>query len=82
MALLQALRNTHPLTPADVHIYNGGVVATTNKRHHRDVRARMRQGGRALWNRIEGATTHTQGSTGYTAMWTRRVEEHGKIHAS
>ena len=53
MALLQALRNTHPLTPVDVYIDNGGVVATTNKRHHRDVRARMRQGGRAIWNRIE-----------------------------
>ena len=53
MALLQALRNTHTMTPADIYIDNEGVVRTAGKQRHNDVRARMKQGGRAIWNRIE-----------------------------
>jgi hypothetical protein len=54
MAVIQALRHTHPSDPVTVYIDNTGVVQTTQKWTDDDPRARLKQGGRAIWNRIQG----------------------------
>ena len=53
MAVLQALRNTHLEDKATLYIDNMGVVLTAQKQRATDPRQRMKQGGRAIWNRIE-----------------------------
>ena len=69
MALLQALRSIHTKTNCQVYIDNTGVIDTAAKRRWDDPNARLEQGGRAVWNRIEhltrmrseaGATTELQ----------------------
>lgn len=52
MALLQALRRTHPETRANIFIDNAGVVQTVSKDNWNNPRGRQTQGGRAVWNRI------------------------------
>jgi ribonuclease HI len=53
MAVIQALQATHISDDATVYIDNTGVVLTTQKDTTDDPRARLKQGGRAIWNRIQ-----------------------------
>ena len=53
MAVMQALRATHTTDDATIYIDNTGVVLTTEKDTRNDPRARLKQGGRATWNRIQ-----------------------------
>ena len=52
MAVLQALRKTKLEHDATLFIDNTGVVQTCSKDHSKSPRSRLRQGGRAVWNRI------------------------------
>ena len=57
MAVLQALRNTHIEDDANLFIDNVGVIQTAGKNRTTDPRRRMKQGGRAMWNRIDALVT-------------------------
>ena len=52
MALLQALRAVHPSDDVAAYVDNLGVVNAANENVPQSPRERMKQSGRAIWNRI------------------------------
>jgi len=72
MALLQSLRAIRLDEPAEVFIDNEGVVITANEKLtdlSRHGKVRMKQGGRAIWNRI-AALTQARTEAGATTEFT------------